>query len=94
MEKEELRKSFHALFNKINNIFTAASSNKMFLEDGKLDNVPIDDLKVRIQDATEALAMIEKNATLLNNSLQEIYKTLLKEADSGSCDTQSFNSQK
>ena len=94
MEKEELRKSFHALFNKINNIFTAAGSNKMFLEDGNLDKVPLPELKIRIQDASEALAMIEKNATLLNNSLQEIYKTLLKEIDSGSCDTQSCNSQK
>ena len=87
MQIEQLRESFHALFNKINNIFTAAGSNKIILEGEDLNKLSEEKLKEIISDLLEALAMIEKNATLLNKSLQDIYTILKKESGSATSDS-------
>lgn len=78
MDNSKFREAFHALFNKINNIFTAVGSNKMFFDED-LDKLSPEDLKVRIADLVEALKMIEKNILILNDGLQEAYRELKKE---------------
>ncbi len=81
MEKEELKSTFHSLFNKINNIFTAVGSNKEILNEN-LDKLTTKELKDRIAELSHALAMIEKNITALNKILQDTYESLAKELHS------------
>ena len=60
MDIKQTRDIFHALFNKVNNIFTAVGANKMFLEEDVTKLSP-EELKIRITDLGDALKMIEKN---------------------------------
>jgi CTP-dependent riboflavin kinase len=78
MEESKLKEVFHFLFNKANNIFTAVGSTKLILEED-LDKLSSDDLKKRIAELFEVINMTEKNISILNKSLQEIYDTLKKE---------------
>ena len=78
MDNSKFREAFHALFNKINNIFTAVGANKMFFEED-LNRLSPKDMQARIADMVEALKMIEKNILILNNGLQEVYEELKRE---------------
>lgn len=82
MERDNLKKSFHAFFNKINNILTAAGLNKIILQGKDLNNLSAEELKGIVSELSESLGMIEKNAGILNNSLRELYDSLIKELNS------------
>ena len=78
MDIKETRDVFHALFNKVNNIFTAVGANKMFLEEDVTKLSP-EELKVRITDLGDALKMIEKNILIINDELRKVYDDIKKE---------------
>jgi hypothetical protein len=78
MELDKIREVFHALFNKINNIFTAVGANKMIFDEN-LDRLSPQELKARIKDMCEALKVIEKNILILNDGVQEVYEGLKRE---------------
>jgi len=79
MEKDKLKKHFHFLLNKINNICIAASSNKRIIQESNPDALSTEELKATVDRLVEVLSRIEENARALNDSLQELYKSLGKE---------------
>lgn len=82
MEKDELKKAFHAFFNKINNILTAAGLSKIILQGKDLNSLSVEELRGIVAELSESLGMIEKNSVILNGSLRELYDSLLKELNS------------
>ena len=78
MDIKQTRDIFHALFNKVNNIFTAVGANKMFLEEDVTKLSP-EELKIRITDLGDALKMIEKNILIINDGLRKVYDDIKKE---------------
>lgn len=78
MDIKQTRGIFHALFNKVNNIFTAVGANKMILEED-ITKLSSEELKLRIIDLGDALKMIEKNILVINDELRKVYDDIKKE---------------
>ncbi len=84
MKEEEIKEIFHALFNKINNICVAAAVNKKILEEEKLDEIHIENLKESFKNLIHVLSRIEDNARNLDKALQAFYETIKQEYHSSS----------
>lgn len=82
MDKEELKKVFHILFNKINNICIAAASNKELFSKEDLGKISTEELKQRADNIPVVLNKIEENARLLNTELEGLYESLIGKLDS------------
>jgi len=79
MDKDKLKKIFHSLFNKINNICIAAGSGKKILEEEGLNKLSDEEVKASISHLVKALRRIEENARNMDKNLQEFYESLVKE---------------
>lgn len=82
MDKEELKKVFHLMFNKINNICIIAASNTETLKQEGLDRALNEESRKRAYSQVEALSRIEENARSLNSTLEGLYKLLTAENNS------------
>jgi hypothetical protein len=82
MDKEELKKIFHLLFNKINNICIAAASNKELFKKESLGKISTEELKQRADIVPGVLNKIEENARLLNTELEGLYESLIGKSES------------
>jgi hypothetical protein len=82
MDKEEFKKIFHLLFNKINNICLAAGANKELLKQEELDKISSEELRQRVSLLAGALSKIEDNARSLNKALEGLYELLVKKKKS------------
>ena len=82
MDKEELKKVFHLLFNKINNICLATGANSELVKQEELDKLSGEELKQRALLFAVVLSKIEENARSLNKELEGFYEVLIRKRNS------------
>jgi hypothetical protein len=76
MDEERLRKVFHSVFNKINNITIACAANRKILQGEDLGKLSAEELRRRIHDLLDVLTRIEENASILSSDLQDFYGSI------------------
>lgn len=81
MDKEELKKVFHLLFNKINNICIATASNKELLKQEDIVKISHEELRRRASFVFEVFSKVEGNARFLEKELEGLYESLVEKKD-------------